>query len=205
MKYFLICLAAAFLFAGCKKNKELSYTLKGVVTDVSFNSPAAGVTVNLYKTAAGGNQALAGTVVTGSDGAYSFDIKREKTESYKVEYSENNYFPGSYTFTLEDLDAKKDNVYDLTITAKSWVRLIFKNTDAQESVSVGKTGGLSGCSECCPFSALTLTGVTDTSFICINTAGTSYSYSWIYAGGTSYTTNSVISAPLDTTDLVLNF
>lgn len=205
MKHLVFSILLAAALAGCKKNKGINYTIQGNVTDLSYSGGASGVIVDLYQVNASGELTIAQSTTTGSDGSYTFTVKRDRTEGFKLTFTKAHYFSEEQSFTLESLDAKNPNTFNEAMYAKGWIRLRFQNINPDESISVVKNEGLSGCTECCPFTSLIFNGTTDTSFVCLNKGGLPYSVKWSYIPGTQYFTPSVIAAPIDTTDLIVNF
>jgi hypothetical protein len=205
MRTFAILLLGFLVFSACKKNKDIVYTIRGTVTDASFAHPGEGFNVYLYETPASGDEILSQTAVTDASGNYSFEVKRDKIENFRLRFFKENYFEDERSFTLENLDTKNDNVYNVSLTAKAWVRLIFHTPDPSTAIIVNRNEGLTGCAECCSYNQLTIGGTTDTSFICLNEGNHVYSYKWLYYGSTIQMDQSVITAPLDTTDLILNY
>lgn len=204
MKYAALLLLIFTLSASCKK-KGIEYTIEGVVTDETFNTPGSGMLVELYETPAGGLKQLKASVVTGSDGKFSFKVKREKIEAFELSYTKNLYFSKSTSFNLGDLSSKDPNVFNTSLTAKSWVRMVFSNFDADQNLKVIKTNGKSGCDECCTWNEMYFYGVTDSTLYCINNGNTEYSYHWFLLGTAADDERSVITVPFDTTDIILNY
>ncbi len=204
MKYAAMFLLLFAFSASCKK-KGLEYTIEGVVTDETFNTPGSGMLVELYETPAGGEKQLKSSMVTGSDGKFSFKVKREKIEAYELVYSKNLYFGKSTSFNLGNLSTKEPNVFNSSLIAKSWVRMIFHNPDDDQDLKVIRTNGITGCSECCTWTEMYFYGTTDSTVYCINNGNTEYSYHWYLLGTQSHDEQSVITVPFDTTDIVFNY
>jgi len=205
MKFLFVLLVAVSFLASCKK-KGISYTIEGTVTDQAFNSPGNGVLVQLYQTAAGsGELTLAQSTTTGSDGTYSFKVDREKIEHYQLSFTKMHYFPATVDFTLEDLDPKESNVYNVNVIAKSWVKLIFLNADGLGSIKITKTHGKTNCFECCSFTDYVITDQYETIMDCMNDGNTLFSYHWFIPQTPTNGEESAITAPLDTTEIVLSY
>lgn len=202
----LFALAALAINGSCKK-KTIEYTIQGTVQDASFGTAASGSTVTLYEIAPGSaiSTPLSSAVV-GADGSYSFTIKREKIEKYRLSFTKSNYFPEAIEFSLKDLDPKTPTSYTTQVWAKSWVKLVFNNPDNVGNLKVVKTSGKSGCDECCTFGEFYLySNVSDSTIYCINNGNTAYSYHWFLLQTTTHAEASVITVPFDTTELVLEY
>jgi len=201
-----LVLVAALSFSGCKKN-GIEYMVHGTVFDQSFNTPSSGTTVSLYEYAPGSAfPTLVSSAVTGSEGEYSFTIKRDKVEKYELVIEKTNYFSHTSEFSVEDLDPKIPKIITMPIAAKSWVKLSFHNPDNVGNVKIVKTNGKTGCDECCMFSEFTLyNNVTDSTIYCINEGNSTYSYHWFKLQTTENGEASVTTVPFDTTELILNY
>lgn len=196
-----------FVFSSCKKGKA-DFTLTGVITDQTFNSPLSGATVNLYATTAGGSSTdLIAQTTVGSDGAYSLTFPRDQVETYYLEVLKDNYFGLYKSIPFSSLTIKEDNVRSYGTTAKSWVRLRFINNSPQASdvLQYIKQEGKEGCDECCVDTDQFLNGAVDTSIYCINDGNTTYSYFYWVHNSTNQGMKSVVTVPFDTVDLVLTY
>ena len=69
------------LMMSCKKGKA-EFHLSGKVEDSSFKSSLSGAVVKLYELEVGTkNENLIGSVISSSEGTYSFSFERNKVES----------------------------------------------------------------------------------------------------------------------------
>ena len=200
MRIFFIVLLATLSIFSCKK-KDLKFTINGVVSDVTFNSPASGVQVKLYVTPLGESKKLITSATTGSDGLFEFVIDRERIEKVELEYRKLNYFDESVIINFSNLQVNEDNDASKSIIAKSWVRFNIQNqppTSASDEFKLFKYRGKEGCSECCPIGNTFYYGAIDTSVICANNAN---SYTSFYYWVTDTQINgqdSVYTTPFDT-------
>jgi len=82
MRFTLILIfGASFFLTSCKKGKA-DITLKGQVTDATFNTSLTNGTIKVYELiAATGDYNLLGSQVIGTDGSYSFTFPRNAAES----------------------------------------------------------------------------------------------------------------------------
>lgn len=202
LSFILIC----FLITACKKGKA-DFTLKGAITDQSFNTGLAGATVKLYEVEAGGGATnLLGTQ-TITDGNYSFTFPRNKVESYQLVVTKANYFELNETIFFSELTIKEDNTKDYSIWAKSWVNLVFINSNPQpgDQLQYNRSLGKKDCDECCSAETQLLTGAIDTVITCINDGNTIYAYNYWLLGMGINGTKSITTPPFDTVDLVLTY
>ena len=206
MKLFILIVTMSFMVLSCKKGKA-DFTLKGVITDLSFNSGLSGATIKLYEVEAGGGAInLIGTTNV-SDGNYSFTFPRNKVESYQLIVEKQNYFDFNETVYFADLTISEDNIRNFSITAKSWVNLHFVNTNPSptDQLQYIRTQGKKDCEECCPTNNQMLTGAVDTNIYCINDGNTIYSYDYWVIGMGINGTKSITTIPFDTVELLLNY
>ena len=206
---FLTLLLTVFsgTFSSFKKGKA-DFTLKGVLTDETFNTPFANAEVKLYSVpVATSQQILIGSSTTGSDGAYSFTFPRDKMEKYVLVVTKDNYFEINETVLFSNLSITEDNVRNYGTTAMSWARLIFLNQSplASDHLRYIKQEGKAGCMECCPIAQQEYYGTLDTSIYCINDANTNYSYYYWILGTSNLGLKSAYTTPFDTVDIVLNY
>ncbi len=203
----LAVICTGLSLTACKK-KELEFTIRGTVTDATFQQGLSGATVKLYKqTISSSAETLIQTTNTDGSGAYSFTFKRDQSESYRVEIQKNNYFDGGGEILFSSLSTEDDNIRNYSTTAKSWVRLVFQNVapaGPSDEIIFSPSQGKTGCAECCTSAARTLTGVVDTFFVCINDGNATYSYSYNVSGSGSGT-ESIVTVPFDTVELVKQY
>ena len=206
---FLTLLLTVFsgTFSSCKKGKA-NFTLKGVLTDETFNAPHANAQVKLYSVPVATSQMiLIGSSTTGSDGSYSFTFPRDKMEKYILVVTKNNYFEINETVLFSSLSITDDNVRNYGTTAMSWARLIFLNQSplANDHFRYIKQEGKANCMECCPITQQDYYGALDTTIYCINDANTNYSYYYWVLGTNNQGLKSAYTTPFDTVDIVLNY
>lgn len=204
MKFLPILLVfGLILFSGCKKGKA-NFTLKGVITDATFDTSLTGGKVYLYEVEAGGGATnLLGSATIGSDGAYSFTFPRNASESYTLSIRKDNYFEQDISIPLSDLTIEEDNIRNYSTTAKSWAALRFVSTNAQSSVTYLKQQGKTDCAECCPAESHTIYGPIDTTYYCPNDGNTIYSYS--YSTNGQFGIKQATTVAFDTATITLSF
>ena len=146
----------------CKK-KNLKYTIKGTITDSSFNAPLSGAKVTIYITTTSNNTPVQKVALTtDASGNYSYELDREKIQSVIISVDKDNYFSDGTTTTLDNLSLEDDNTFNYGIYARSWVRLHFVS-DGTKTIKYYKQVGKNGCAECCPNGEIQLDNVTDQS------------------------------------------
>lgn len=204
MRFLLLVLVAVLVaLPSCKKGKA-DFTLKGVITDSTFDTPLTGGKVYLYEVEAGGGATnLIGSATIGSDGTYSFTFPRNAVESYTVVIEKNGYFEVEASIPLSDMTIEEDNVYNFATTAKSWAALRFVTNDPLGALTYTKQSGKTNCLECCANESKTIYGAIDTIIYCPNDGNTTYSY--------SYSTNGIFgikqatTTAFDTTTITLSY
>lgn len=201
-----------FLFlliaVSCKKGKA-DFTLKGTITDITFNQNLSGASIKLYQVPIGStNEELIQTSTIGSDGTYSFTFPRDKIEKYILRISKTNYFNLEETVLFKDLTIEEDNIRNYGTHAKAWVKLTFKNTispSSSDEFKFIKQLGKEGCVECCSDTEQFLYGIVDTSIYCINNGNDYYSYLYFKLNTTFSGTMETQTVAFDTTEIILNY
>lgn len=207
MKRILPFILLILLFS-CKKGKA-DFTLKGTITDITFNQNLNGASIKLYQVPIGStNEELIQTSTIGSDGTYSFTFPRDKMEKYILRITKTNYFNIEETVLFKDLTIEEDNIRNYGTHAKAWVKLTFKNTISPSSTDQFKfikQLGKEGCAECCSDSEQFLYGIVDTSIYCINNGNDYYSYLYFKLNTTFSGTMETQTVAFDTTEIILNY
>lgn len=196
-----------FLIGSCKKGKT-DFTLKGTITDASFNTALTGATVKLYATDAGttSTDQIASTTLD-ANGNYSFSFPRDKIETYYIKVQKNNYFDIYEDIPFSGLSVENDNVRDFSTTAKAWVRFHVVNNggSASDVLEYAREQGKINCEECCPGGYRYFYGAVDSTFYCVNDGNAVYSgYYWVQGGGQSGPVY-VVTPPFDTVDVEISY
>jgi hypothetical protein len=203
---FLISITILF-FAGCKKGAG-TFTLKGTISDETFNTGLSGATIELYKVpVASNNEILVESKTLGNDGAYQFTFPREQVEKYVIRVNKSLYFPIESLVYYSSLNVGSDNVRNYSTSAKSWVELrILNNAPSPlDHLRYIKQQGLATCPECCPTTEQNFYGALDTSIYCINKGNSIYSiYYWVI-GTNIQNMLETTTTPFDTTQIFLSY
>ena len=203
----IILFSIALLFFGCKKGAG-NFTIKGTITDKTFNSGLSGATIELYKIpVASSNEILVGSIELGADGSYSFTFPREQMEKYIIRVNKNLYFPIESLVYYSSLSLENDNIRNYGTKAKSWVKLRLLNASPNwnDHLRYIKQSGLAGCEECCPITEQNFYGSLDTTIYCINDGNTIYSiYYWVI-GSNNQGLLQANTSVFDTTEIVLSY
>lgn len=203
----LIILLIATTFFGCKKGAG-TFTIKGIITDETFNIGLSGATIELYKVpVASNNEILVDSKTIGNDGAYEFTFPREQIEKYIIRVNKNLYFPIESLVYYSSLNVGNDNIRNYGTSAKAWVeiRLINNSPSASDHLIYTKQQGLDGCSECCPITEQNFYGAIDTSIYCINKGNTTYSILYQVYGTNNTAIKEAVTIPFDTTQIYLAY
>lgn len=206
-KILFFSIFALFLASSCKKGKA-DFTLKGTITDATFNTGLSGASVKLFAAGAGSfeaNQIASSTL--DAQGNYSFSFPRDKVETYYLEVIKDNYFELYETIPFSELSVEDENIRDFSTTAKSWVKFHIVNNNGQASdvLEYIRQEGKVNCSECCLGGYQYFYGEVDTTFYCVNDANEEYSgYYWVQGGGDSGPVWA-ITTPFDTVDINITY
>jgi len=205
MKHIFFFIIIILSFYNCQK-KQPNFTIKGNVSDNSFQKGLDGATINLYEFEIGSTKpTLVSTYTLTSSGDYNFNFIRNKVEKYLITIEKDNYFSVEKSINFTSLTTNSDYVQDFETTAKSWVKIKFINTnqDLSKTIIYGKDEGKENCDGCCPKTAQTISHSTETSFICTNDGNSQYKLTTITDQETkSY---SIVTSAFDTVDLVITY
>ena len=201
MKRTLILIVFGLLLLACRRN-ELTFTFKGTVTDLTFQSPAQNTNVKLFKFAAGSAIGIiADETQTDVNGNYTIKVNRNPTEKFVLEFSSNNYFVENITIPFSDLKPNEDNVFDIGIHAISWLKFVFKNQNnpsPSDELKILKQGGTSGCPDCCTYNFSFFNGIVDTTYTCVSRAKDSVTiFHWVN-GNEQFSEQEFVLQPFDT-------
>ena len=193
----------------CKKKKELTFSMSGIVTDATFSKPLDGASVILYqKPSGGGMMKTVGSTTISSDGKFQFTFKREQAEKYFMEIKKNNYFDIYEPVSYDDFSTEQELVRNYTTTAQSWVKLKFKNIAPKSNVDIlkwTKQQGKSGCPTCCTLDQTTLLGEIDTTYKYISDGNSTFSYIYNTTNPTSNGVKQITTVAFDTVTLLLEY
>lgn len=202
----LVSLSLLFLF-GCNKGAG-TFILEGVITDMSFNEPLSGATVELYGIGGNSNQySMVASTVTGDDGKYAFTFDRTRTEKYTLLVKKPLYFEQELDVYYSQLKLKEINIRNVNITAQSWVEIRIFNNNAtnNDHLQFIRQQGKSGCTACCSGDFTHLYGPQDTSIFCINDGNSLYSIEYAVFGTSNTGILGVNTTAFDTTVLNLTY
>ena len=192
----------------CKKD-NIDFTLKGTISDATFGGGLDGATITLTQIPIGGSTPkVIGSSILSSDGTYSYTFPREKVEKYILSVEKANYFSINQDISFSDFSTESDLERSYSMTAKSWVKLVFTNVAPAtigDGLTFNKQEGKVGCSECCPQETHTLVGLVDTTFYCINDANTTYSYFYNVVNTAIQGIESITTIPFDTVTITKNY
>lgn len=206
MKQFCFFVLLMLLIPSCKKG-QADFKISGTITDQTFLQPLEGATVTITKkNADNGEEKYVTSLTSDHSGMYSFDVARDRFVSLNIRIEKDGYFTIDKTVFFSDLSVKNENLIHFDVTGKSWVRIILKhNGSATTKMDVVRTKGKSGCAECCPGGYQQFVGITDTTFYCVNDAGTDYEITYVQHESTVAGSKKVTTPFMDTVDLLLAY
>lgn len=205
MRFFYLLLLICSL--SCSK-KTSKFTIIGSIRDSSLDEYLSNATVSIYKKIQGNSfETIIGTTSTNSQGHYCFTFDRDKSEKYILKISKDNYFNNEEIILFSSLTIEGENIRNYSISAKSWVKLHFKNIDPkpEDQLRYMKQEGKVSCDECCPIDYQYIYGSADTSIYCINDGNTNFSYIYAVIGTLNQAIKSIKTIPFDTTEIYLEY
>lgn len=210
MRYISILLAGLLATASCQKNKEINFSLTGMILDNTFGGGLDGAKLTLTEVPTGGaspSKQIA-SMTLGSSGGYALTFKRNKVENYILRVEKANYFTLEADISFAEFSTEKPLMKNYSTTAKSWVRIHLKNEEpalATDKLMIRKQIGKSDCSECCSGGDQFFTGVADTFLYCVNDANSAYSFYYNLIGSPNQGIQQAQTVAFDTVDIVLNY
>jgi hypothetical protein len=195
-------LIALVLFIACKNDNNLQFHLKGIVINSITNTTISGGKVSVYSTPANSNvPKFEGSATITANGDYSISVDRDQYTSLQLHVEKEGYFKEIKTVLFAELKATEDNIFNLTTSARSWIRFNIKNANnpsSSDEFKFLKSAGKQGCSGCCENGFTFLYGALDTNITCINDGGSYFSYYYWVNGNEVFGSDSVITPAFDT-------
>jgi hypothetical protein len=151
---FVCLMVFALVLISCKK-EELTFTLSGVVSDKTYDSPQAAGTIRVYKVPVlgqGTSNELVGQTSPDAQGNYSLTFKREQAEAYLVTYSKSNYFDEEFVIPFSDWSTEDDKILNFSTETASAVRWIIHKTSPSTiygEIKLYKQSGRTNGENCC--------------------------------------------------------
>lgn len=208
MKNIFFIIIFFLLFIGCKK-KKLTFNFKGEVTDLTLSKSLSGATLTFEEILANGTSTiLISDQILGEDGRFEFEFERKSALKYTVTISKENYFTVYEEIPFGDFSTEKTLVKNYKTTAKSWVKLVFKNvvpSSESDLLRYIKQLGKVNCETCCPNTEQQIYGIADEFRFCVNDANTVYSYYYWSQNPNNTGTKEIYTPAFDTVELVLNY
>ncbi len=206
MKYIVLLAASLLSVVSCKKGVT-DFEITGRIYDSSNGTYLSGATLVIYKTDAGADTPeYYGGVVTDSEGRYTLKIKRDRFVSLNFILDDLRYFELNKVINFEDLTTKEPNVYNYTVTGKSWAKIHLVNSlTGSTHLSIKRTEGKEDCEECCPSYTRHFYGDVDTIIYCINNGNTAYAFDYDVIGTGTTGNKSAITPFADTVLIELEY
>lgn len=207
MKKFLFLFVLSLSFISCKK-KELSFTLKGNVSDNTFSTSLSGAKLTLEEIPSGATEGSIYELIIPADGNYELNFKRTSAIKYILTITKENYFTVSEEISFSDFSTEEPLVKNYSTTAKAWVKLRFVNQTPNSNDDLFryiKQSGKVNCDICCPSVEQEIYGIANETRYCVNDANTVYSYYYWSENPSSQGLKEIMTPAFDTVELVLNY
>lgn len=209
MKNILFVSLLFLSLTACKK-KELEFRMSGIISDATFGQALNGASVKLIqKPSGGGTLKVVGSTVVGADGKFQFTFKREQAEKFYLEFGKDNYFDVKEPISFDDFSTEEELVRNYSTTAKSWVKLRFKNvppSDVFDYVKWTKQTGKSNCGECVGNDEYALYGIVDTTFKFVSDGNSIFSFRYNASNPTvPPTIKNMTTVAFDTVDMLIEY
>jgi Zn finger protein HypA/HybF involved in hydrogenase expression len=198
-------------FLSCDK-EELTYTIKGTISDEFTRSNISNVVVDLYQkvyinNVLSDNYTFIGSTKTNALGEYSFEIPRDKIYEIKMDLINSQYYDKSVIYSSSNLTTANDNVFNEKLESKSWVKIIIKNPfiEPDEQLNIYKSNFKEGCEDCCANGGQSFFETGDTTFKCPTVGGQEVTINYGQVGSTAQFTVNVVCEPFDTTNVTIQY
>lgn len=205
----LFFISILFLSLTACKKKELEFSMTGIVTDATFGQKLSGASVVLFqKPAGGGTMKTVGSTTLGTDGKFQFTFKREQAEKFFIQITKDNYFEVYQPIPYDDFSTESELVRNFSTTAKSWVKLHFKNippSATSDLIKWTKQAGKSNCPTCCDNDQHILMGIVDTTFKYLSDGNTTFSYLYNATNPTVNGIKETTTVAFDTVTLLMEY
>ncbi|MDD2983321.1 MAG: hypothetical protein PHQ74_08030 [Crocinitomicaceae bacterium] len=205
----ILFISLLFLSLTACKKKELTFSMSGVVTDATFGQALNGASLTLLqKPAGGGTMKVVGSSTIGSDGKFQFTFKREQAEKFFIQITKEKYFDVYEPVSYDSFSTEKELVRNYSTTAKSWVKLHFKNvapSAVSDILKWTKQAGKANCPTCCDSEQHVILGEVDTTFKFISDGNTPFSYLFNASNPTTNGIKNVNTVAFDTVTLLLEY
>lgn len=202
MKNLFAFLLLSLVFISCKK-EELSFNVKGHVSDITLSGSLQGANVTLYSFPLGSAIGIyENSITTDAQGNYQFELERDKYEKIQLVVEKNNYFDIIQDISFSNLSSEDDNIINFSMEAKSWTKFVIFNqqsTSVQDEFKLFKNSGKTDCEECCNNGYTYYYGAVDTVVYCANGGNRYMSFFYWVNGNEQNGNDSVYNIPFDTT------
>jgi hypothetical protein len=182
VKKLIFILAFCVLFVVACKKKNVNYVVKGSVTNALTAETLSDVLVKLtrFPLSGTGPSVIVASPTTLSDGFFSIETKREKTEKYTIEYSKAGYFTKLVDVNIDNLSTEKDNEFSTALNAIGYIKFVLTNASPliTDQFKIFKQGSNTSCDICCSSGYSFYNGAVDTVFYCPANAGSSFKFDW---------------------------
>jgi hypothetical protein len=212
----LLVLCGLMAVTSCKKEEENNkLNIGGRVVDYTTGVGVSGATVKLaQKVLDGGTfsnifQPVA-TVSSASNGSYNFAFERNAASEYRIEVEKDSYFGATQFINPDDVTIGGAFTSNLPIAPMAWARWTITNTnpiDNNDYVSFQYLNASFDC-ECCTLDEVEFTGTSvDETEKCLLIGNYNLKYRYVvYKDTINYSQiDSVICAPFDTTNIVIQY
>ena len=205
----ILFISLLFLALSACKKKELEFSMSGIVSDATYGQKLDGASVTLsQKTPGSSILKVVGSTTLSTDGKYQFTFKREQAEKFFIKISKANYFEIEEEIAFNSFSTEEELVRNYSTTAKSWVKLRFKNVapaDFGDILKWTKQAGKIGCPACVDNNQHVILGIADTTFKFTSDGNTKFSYLYNSTNPVANGIKEVTTVAFDTVTITLQY
>lgn len=149
----LLFIALLTAFASCRKAEDISFTIRGVVTDSRNGAGLAGVKVTIdEKVVEGGSLSGAFTqaaeAISASDGSYELTFPRRNALEYRVDFEKAQYFTVRENLNPDLLSPDADFDLPAVIIPEAHLQMHFYNANPHSDDDLFRFRKLNALFEC---------------------------------------------------------
>ena len=210
-KYILISSAVTLFvtafFLSCKKNKPITITISGRISDPNQNNKSiADAVVSIYQKKLDNgsyntNYKFITSTTTDAGGLFDLAFTKDNVIDYKIIVEKENYFLSETIYNPDKISTQQNNILNYSIYPKSWIKVHFRSDNpfnSNDKLSFSYYENLlETCTSCCTYGPKTFIGNDiDTIIKCETWAYKTVSYqAFIIKNGVSNIRNGTIYTP----------
>lgn len=210
----VVIVLVSFMLCTCRK--ENSIVVSGLITDPNQAIPVERVKVELWTQQIEGgifvaNYNLAGTIMTGSDGKFLFNLEEKNYTGIHLIFSKEGYYEWVSDVNMDKLKNDHSSYAEYQLLPKAWLHIRVKNgqpLNVADYFEFRMLNGYSGCEECCKGEKYQFNGMdVDQTIDCLTVGSQTILIQWSKRknGEQIFKTESYFIRAFESTDIEFNY